>query len=186
MTANHWLFFVILSWIVIVFKKREDTGFPPIAWLASPVCAEPNGLWDWWSGNEHTCWNQPAIHRSPTIKAIQFLFWSSAGQVPRSVCLCMLSYCRLSACNVCLRKRCTCVAQLHPVCEHKTSLLVLSVAIPAPRTAAALTLVLRCPWALMVSCWLLGILWLALHTGWWGVTANPVTQTAAAQLIGGD
>lgn len=42
-----------------------------------------------------------------------------------------------------------------------------------------------CPWALMVSCWLLlGILWLALHTGWCGVTAHPVTQTAAAQLIG--
>lgn len=76
-TANHWLFFAILSWTVIVLQKKkkklkegEDTGFPPIAWLASPVCPEPNGLWDWWPGNEHTCWNQLAIPCSPTIKAI--------------------------------------------------------------------------------------------------------------------
>lgn len=27
-------------------REREDTGSGPIAWLASSVRAEPNGLWD--------------------------------------------------------------------------------------------------------------------------------------------
>lgn len=120
MTANHWVFFVIPSWMVIVFKKKkEDTGFPPIVCLASPWCAEPNGLWDWWSGNEHTCWNQPAIHRSPTIKAIQFLFWNGAGQVLRTVCLCMLSYCRLSVYSVFVCMVCVCVRPHMCTTVHK-------------------------------------------------------------------
>lgn len=70
------------------------------AWLASPVCCEPNGLWDWWSGNEHPCWNQLAFHCSPTIKAIWFLFWSVAGWVLKTVCLWMLSYCRHYMCSM--------------------------------------------------------------------------------------
>lgn len=97
--ANHWLFFVIPSWMCnCVFIKKGDTVFSPVAWLESLVCAEPSGLWDWWSGNEHTCWNQPAIHCFATIKAIQFLFWTVAGQVPGIIRLWMLSYCRLYVC----------------------------------------------------------------------------------------
>lgn len=185
MTAIHWLFISnsLLNSNCVVKKtgEKKDPGFPPIAWFASPVCAEPNGLWDWWSGNEHTCWNQPAIHRSPTIKAIQFLFWSGAWQVLKTVCLCMLSYCRLYIC-LCVR----CVWPHMCTTPHKNmSGLVRavhghtgSVRLSSPHTPPG------CPRVLMVSCWLLGILWLALHTGWWGVTANLVTQTGAAQLIG--
>lgn len=93
------------------------------AWLASPVCCEPNGLWDWWSGNEHPCWNQLAFHCSPTIKAIWFLFWS----VLKTVCMWMLSYCRHYMCS--MFRRVTIYSPAHMYTATWVGLLVVFMAI---------------------------------------------------------
>lgn len=141
--------------------KKEDTGFS--VRLESLVCAEPNGLWDWWSGNEHTCWNQRAIHCSPTIKAIQFLFWSAAEQKLKIVCGCGAAAHGMG---------CICGS------IHNASIIWVGawVSLLVSAVHDQLCTPVCCHWQNSDWLLLLGIMGLFPYKGWWGVTANQHRQ----------
>ena len=137
--------------------------------------------------NTHAEINRP-FTALPRLKLFSFSFGDLLDKCRGRSSPCVLSYCRRCVSNACSCSRCTrattssLCARVHKSMDELVSAVhghTCSVQGSRSRTS------LRCPWALMVSCWLLGFLWLAGHTRWWGVTANPVTQTAAARLIGG-